>query len=144
MGRITLHVHGAPRERAMNTLIEMYAERLQNRGIRLEVHASKLSSVAYAERLLAQSGTLYLLDEAGIQEDSVAFAQRVDAWALSSDAVHLAIGPAEGWPGLESLSDLPRLSLSTMTFPHELAAVVLIEQLYRATEISRGSKYHKA
>lgn len=128
----------------MHTLIEMYAQRLQNRGIRVEVHASKLSQVAYIERLLTQRGTLYLLDETGIQEDSLAFAQRVDAWTLSNDAVHLAIGPAEGWPGIESLKALSRLSLSEMTFPHELAAVVLIEQLYRATEISRGSKYHKA
>lgn len=144
MGRITLHLHGAPRERAMHTLIEMYAQRLQNRGIRVEVHASKLSPVAYIERLLTQRGTLYLLDETGVQEDSLAFAQRVDAWTLSNDAVHLAIGPAEGWPRIESLKPLARLSLSEMTFPHELAAVVLIEQLYRATEISRGSKYHKA
>ncbi|MBL6743125.1 MAG: 23S rRNA (pseudouridine(1915)-N(3))-methyltransferase RlmH [Candidatus Poseidonia sp.] len=144
MGRITVHLHGVPRERAMNSLIEMYAQRLQHRGIRIEVHASKLSPVAYAERLLAQSGTLFLLDETGVQEDSLTFSQRVDSWTLSHDAVHLAIGPAEGWPRLESMSALQRLSLSEMTFPHELAAVVLVEQLYRATEISRGSKYHKA
>ena len=85
-----------------------------------------------------------LLDEGGFQEGSVAFAQRFEAWQLSSDNVHLAVGPAEGWPDDVNLAAVLRLSLSEMTFPHELAAVMLVEQLYRATELQRGSGYHKA
>ena len=128
----------------MKGLIEMYERRIKARGITVEFHSAKLEPDAYAERLLGKRGRLILLDEGGEQDDSVAFAKRFEQWQLASDGVHLAIGPAEGWPDHVGLANLQRLSLSTMTFPHELATVLLVEQLYRATEIQRGSGYHKA
>ena len=42
------------------------------------------------------------------------------------------------------LTSVARMSLSSMTLPHELAMVVLVEQLYRASEIQRNTGYHKA
>ena len=144
MGRLTVNAHGVPKEKAMKHLVEMYAERLRGRGVSVEYHPSKLDATAYIDRLLAKRGRLILLDEGGLHESSIAFAARCETWQLGSDDVHLALGPAEGWPSHIGLDDLERLSLSSMTFPHELAAVVLVEQLYRASEIQRGSGYHKA
>ena len=144
MGRLTVHTHGVPKEKAMKHLVEMYLERLKSRGVAVEHHPSKLDAGAYLDRLLAKRGRLILLDEAGHREDSLAFAGRFEAWQLGSEAVHLALGPAEGWPVHPDVEGLERLSLSAMTFPHELAAVMLVEQLYRASEIQRGSGYHKA
>lgn len=144
MARLVIHTHGTPKEKAAKTLLEMYAQRLKTSGVKLEYHSSKEHADAYVRRLLDLGGTVVLLDESGEQMDSLTFARRVEQWQLSTKSVHLALGPAEGWPATSQLDALARCSLSPMTFPHELAAVMLAEQVYRATEILRGTGYHKA
>jgi len=120
----------------MAGLIEDYSNRLKSK-VRLEIHNSKLSNLEYYSRLPQNS---ILLDEGGRMLTSVELSSEFDNWAISSEDINLAIGPADGFPkdhGRDSLS------LSLMTLPHELAAVILMEQLYRAHEISRGSAYHR-
>ena len=71
-------------------------------------------------------------------------AKLVGDWELSS-AKHLVflIGGSFGLhPSVKSLADL-KLSMSPMTFPHHLARVMLLEQIYRGYQINAGSKYHK-
>ena len=54
----------------------------------------------------------------------------------------LAIGPADGWSAAALAGEVRLISLGPMTLPHELARIVVAEQLYRATTILAGHPYH--
>jgi 23S rRNA (pseudouridine1915-N3)-methyltransferase len=67
----------------------------------------------------------------------------VGRWREEARDVALLVGGAFGLdPGVLTRADA-RLSLSALTLPHELARLVLLEQLYRAVTILRGEPYHK-
>jgi 23S rRNA (pseudouridine1915-N3)-methyltransferase len=73
--------------------------------------------------------------------DSAAFVGLIRRAELDARDVVFVVGGAEGLPGeWRSRADL-LLSLSPMTFPHELARVMLAEQIYRAATTLRGHPY---
>jgi len=80
----------------------------------------------------------------GKQLSSEEFATVLDNAAISGkSSVTFIIGSSHGLSDkVKRLADL-KLSMSKMTFPHKLARVMLFEAVYRAFEISSGSKYHK-
>ena len=66
-----------------------------------------------------------------------------DAAVAGRSTVDFIIGGSYGLSSeVKSRADL-RLSMSRMTFPHQMARVILSEQIYRAFEITSGGKYHK-
>lgn len=140
MGRITVHIHGPAKERAYGEMVKIYGDRLKSRGINLLFHKSKKSLDAYFTDI-NKSGLLFLLDESGVEHTSTEFSNLVREWTVSDKDVNLAIGPVDGWGEYKRTADL--IALSKMTFPHELAAVMLVEQVYRATEIIKGTNYHR-
>ena len=141
MGRIYIHLHGKPKDKSLNSLIEKYSTRLESEPIRIIEHSENLSPTEYIVKLkkYVKNAELILLDQNGIAHNSLEFSNLVKSWKLNSEDTHLAIGPALGFPN----NDFSKISLSKMTFPHELAAVFLIEQVYRSMQIIKGTKYHK-
>lgn len=84
-----------------------------------------------------------LLDPLGPTRTSEAFAAWLGVRMDRGESLAFAIGSSHGFdPALKQ--EIPeRLSLSPMTFPHDLSRVLLLEQLYRSFTILKGKTYHK-
>lgn len=104
----------------------------------------RVKTSAEALKLTERSASaLILFDSRGKMATSEEFAATLAGWRDNGkrEAI-LAIGPADGWSDAErSKADL-LLSLGKMTLPHELAALVTAEQMYRACAIASGHPYH--
>ncbi|NCO57991.1 MAG: 23S rRNA (pseudouridine(1915)-N(3))-methyltransferase RlmH [Nitrospirae bacterium CG18_big_fil_WC_8_21_14_2_50_70_55] len=101
---------------------------------------------AEGERLLArlsERDRLVALDVGGERYTTAALARRVAGWRESvAGRLWLAIGGADGLaPAVVARAD-ERLSLSPLTLPHELARLVVVEQLYRCHCVLTGHPYH--
>jgi 23S rRNA (pseudouridine1915-N3)-methyltransferase len=90
-------------------------------------------------RRLPKRAFVSLLDRAGEQLDSIAFSRFVEQRRQSGIDLCFVIG---GPFGLDLENVDHRLSLGAATLPHQLARVVLLEQLYRAHKILGGEPYH--
>lgn len=93
---------------------------------------------------LKGSERVYLLDESGEKLSSKGFASCLNADFNSgySQFVFLIGGPFGWHPDMRKEAHAV-LSLSALTFPHQLSRLILIEQLYRAFSIIKGAPYHK-
>jgi 23S rRNA (pseudouridine1915-N3)-methyltransferase len=99
-----------------------------------------------AERLLARrpaGSRLVALAREGTGWSSEELAGRLAHWTREARAVALAIGGSRGLAPDLIADASERWSLGPLTLPHELARVVVAEQLYRASTILRGEPYHK-
>lgn len=95
-------------------------------------------------RAISSRSHVVLLSIGGTQRSSEDLSRRLDNLALSgeSDIVFIIGGSCGVSSEVEARAD-ETLSFGPITLPHNLARVVLFEQLYRACKISRGEPYHK-
>jgi 23S rRNA (pseudouridine1915-N3)-methyltransferase len=154
--QISIVAVGKP-SRLLDPVIREYEARarrywkLDNTIIRAEA-ASKNRPVTEVQQAEAQR----LLGAASAGRDIIALTRAGQAWSSDQLAAYLNGLAVAGHPGATFIiggafgldSGLVRdarhrLSLSTMTMPHDMARLVLAEQLYRAGTIVRGERYHK-
>ena len=144
MGRIIVHLHGRAKDAAFSMAISDYANRLSGEGVSLSEHRNRTDPETYISSILSKAGesNVILLEEKGEILDSIGYSEKLKQWRLSTNDVHLVVGPPGGFGDFST--GMSSLSLGLITLPHELAAVVLLEQLYRASTIIKGLPYHRA
>jgi 23S rRNA (pseudouridine1915-N3)-methyltransferase len=128
-----------------------YLVRLGPRFTVRELSASKLKDgprqlLDESERLLEVledvRGVVWVLDERGDRLTSPALAEALGKLVDRGEPLTLVLGGAYGLTEAVRARADRLVRLSDLVFPHELCRVMLLEQLYRAAEIRRGSGYH--
>lgn len=96
------------------------------------------------QAVLPQNTPILLLDIKGKEASSEQLSQKIDDYALrGASQLCFIIGGSDGVTKEIKQQATERISFGPITLPHNLARVVLLEQIYRAFKISRGEPYHK-
>jgi len=134
---------------------EMYLTRLRPSGLEVDTtwHKDNPALVKGVETDASKGNVVVLLDPLGKTKTSEQFSEDLYEWLdRGGSRMSFVIGGAEGLPSelkyptaaASGKSQKPfMISLSSMTFTHQFARLLLIEQIYRGTEIRKGSGYHK-
>ena len=153
--RVQVVVIGRPRDAGLAEAIRGYETRagrywpLDVLEVREEPAKGLTSSIVRARESarmlerLAPAAQVVVCDPGGATQDSEAFADWLGGQRDLGRSVSFVIGGAFGISDELRARAFRRLSLAPWTLPHEVARLVLAEQLYRAGTILRGEPYHK-
>ncbi|MEK7648520.1 MAG: 23S rRNA (pseudouridine(1915)-N(3))-methyltransferase RlmH [Patescibacteria group bacterium] len=155
MYSITLIVVGKLKEQQWKSACEEYNKRMRpfSRMEIIELKEESFAKPSEKNRVLGLEGSriaeriprdsfVVALDREGTQYSSERLAQAIKQVGEMGDRIVFIIGGPLGLsPAILAKASL-RLSLSQLTLPHQLARVVLAEQLYRAMTILHGKQYH--
>ena len=142
--RIQLLLLGKTRRPEIRELMDDYVARIR-RYAEIEIHELRPDSAASRKRLdIGAGGAVVLLDAAGEKLSSQQFAEWIRSCRdRSARELIFLCGAAEGFPEALAGRASLRISLSPLTFSHELARIMLTEQIYRAFTILAGHPYAK-
>ena len=159
MIKITLITLGKLKEKYLRDAVDEYAKRL-SRYCKLdvveltpinlsekpsqgEIDAALLKEAEMVEKRIPEGSVVTALCVEGKANTSEQFAELIDKNTNSGKNMCFIIGSSYGLSdSIKQMANL-KLSLSEMTFPHQLFRVMLLEQIYRAFKINEGSTYHK-
>ena len=108
-----------------------------------EKNAARKAESGAILKQMGSRGSMVLLDERGRQPSSRELAEMLEAAAMiDGQSITFVLGGAYGVDSRVRSAASETISLSRLTFPHQLARVVLLEQLYRALTLTAGHNYH--
>ena len=141
--KMRLLLLGKTRRAELCTLLDEYVKRIA-RSCPIEVTEVRDATAAIKKLDAAHAVTAVLLDAAGKSHDSESFAKWLgEQRDRGTREIIFVCGDADGFPAELRERVKQKVSLSAMTYSHELARVMLAEQLYRAFAILSGSPYPK-
>ncbi|MCF2618956.1 23S rRNA (pseudouridine(1915)-N(3))-methyltransferase RlmH [Oscillibacter valericigenes] len=125
-------------------IVELPEQKLPDTPSPAEIDQALAREAATLEERLPRGGALIALCIEGTELSSEALSKKLSQLtAAGASQLTFLIGGSFGLhERVKARADL-RLSMSPMTFPHHLARVMLLEQIYRAYQIDAGTKYHK-
>lgn len=140
MYRLKILSVGKTKESWLEDALQEYLSRLQSI---LAIEFIWVKTDKQLVLLASKEPTLICLDPQGQLFDSRQFSKfLLKKFDEGGSRLAILIGGAEGLPA-EINARFPQVSLSRMTFTHQLTRLILLEQIYRAFEIEKGTHYHK-
>lgn len=124
-------------------IIELEPVKLPESPSRAQVEAALSKEAEMIFRKIPKNCDIYPLCVEGKQLSSEGFAERLNLLSQQGRGIVFIIGSSYGLSERVKAEATIRLSLSSMTFPHQLFRVMLLEQVYRGFKINEGSTYHK-
>jgi 23S rRNA (pseudouridine1915-N3)-methyltransferase len=141
--KLRLLMLGKTRRPELRAILDDYVKRI-SRSCPIEITEVRDGAAALKKLDADRAATAVLLDAAGKNLDSNALAKWLgELRDRGTRELMFLCGDAEGFPDSLRQRAHQKLSLSPMTFSHELARVMLAEQLYRAFAVLSGSPYPK-
>ncbi len=126
------------------SITELEPERLSDNPSDAEISAALEAEADKITAKIPQNGMVIAMCIEGKQLSSESFAKKMNEAAVSGKSnIVFVIGSSHGLSERIKKSAALRMSMSEMTFPHQLARVMLAEQIYRAFTIIHNRKYHK-
>lgn len=140
MIKIKIFSTGKIKEAWLQSAIEEYSKRMQS-NLSIEWSLFKDEEKLYKHAFLEKD--LIVLSPDGIELNSEEFSKQIFQLVEKNQSrLSILIGGAEGIPR-NLIKTTPSFSLSRLTWSHQTVRLLIIEQLYRAYEIMKGSAYHK-
>lgn len=126
------------------SIIELSAEKLSDNPSGKEIENALFSEGRKIKEKIPKGSYVYTMCIEGKQKTSEQFSREIEDITLTGvSSIVFIIGGSFGLcDEVKALSN-NRFSMSKMTFPHQVARIMLLEQIYRSMQISLGTKYHK-
>ena len=125
-------------------IVELSPEKLSDNPSAKEIENALNNEAKKIIEKIPKGAKIYSMCIEGKQRTSEELSREIESLALEGVSnIVFIIGGSFGLSEEVKKLSAYRLSMSKMTFPHQIARIMLLEQIYRATQISIGTKYHK-